>query len=480
MRKIGIVASESSEVGGKVLLQAGEEGVKAETIVQIDNPSGKVIGVLRRGLGVNETLTVGAYRPGVAYAKRGGTPSSAREIFSFNINVIGCCGEGGIEPNKVILAPRSAVYAFEPGDSPNPMEMIAQGKDVVWIGNYEGVDEWRIPVDVKFIPYHIAVYGATGSGKSWLTRYVLIDLLIQAGYRVLLLDWSGMDYAPYLANRVRIKDVSWDEEAIIEYICEKARHFGYSGYQRDSNPIKDAVEDFVGDDWAAKLSSYNSAEQLKADFERAMRSAIEADVQKDRRQSGLLRRLNRGLKRISVEAYGQIMGVRSPKSLVEDLKDVAAVDMSGVGSEEKLSFFVSLADHLLDQMQAGESLKLALIIDEAPQYCPWEPKGLQQDATERIKALCALGRKHQLCMTLISQGISGDIGINAAVRRNLNTVFFGSIHPLDMEEAKKWLEPYGIPIEYLLALKPGRFYFSGKMNPSPTPLLMTFKPRDVK
>jgi hypothetical protein len=113
MRKIGIVASESSEVGGKVLLQAGE--------------------------GVNETLTVGAYRPGVAYAKRGGTPSSAREIFSFNINVIGCCGEGGIEPNKVILAPRSAVYAFEPGDSPNPMEMIAQGKDVVWIGNYEGL-----------------------------------------------------------------------------------------------------------------------------------------------------------------------------------------------------------------------------------------------------------------------------------------------------------------------------------------------------
>jgi hypothetical protein len=120
-----------------------------------------------------------------------------------------------------------------------------------------------------------------------------------------------------------------------------------------------------------------------------MRSAIEADVQKDRRQSELLRRLNRGLKRISVEAYGQIMGVRSPKSLVEDLKDVAAIDMSGVGSEEKLSFFVSLADHLLDQMQAGESLKLALIIDEAPQYCPWEPKELQQNATENQGAVCS-------------------------------------------------------------------------------------------
>ena len=65
MRKIGIVASESSEVGGKVLLQAGEEKVRAETVVQIDNIGSKVIGVLRRGLGVNETLTVGAYRPGI-------------------------------------------------------------------------------------------------------------------------------------------------------------------------------------------------------------------------------------------------------------------------------------------------------------------------------------------------------------------------------------------------------------------------------
>ncbi|NWG08770.1 MAG: DUF87 domain-containing protein [Nitrososphaerales archaeon] len=475
MRKIGIVASESSEVGGRVLLQAGEEKVRAETIVQIDNTSGKVIGVLRRGLGVNETLTVGAYRPGVAYAKKGGTPSSAREIFSFNISVIGRSDVTGVEPNKEILAPRSDVCAFEPKDKPNPMELIALGKDVVWIGNYEGVDEWKIPVDSKFIPYHIAVYGATGSGKSWLARYALIPLLLQSGYRVLVLDWSGTDYTPYLTNKESINNVRLDEEAIIEYLCEKARNFGYSGYQRDSNPIRDALEDFVGDDWASKSSEYKDAEELKAEFERKMKAAIDSVAQEDRRQSGLPRRLNRGLKRISAEAFSQIMGVRSPRSLSEDLKDAIALDMSGVGSDEKLSFFVSLADYLLEQMQAGKSLKLALVIDEAPQYSPWEPQGLQHDATERIKALCALGRKHELCMTLVSQGISGDIGINASVRRNLNTVFFGSIHPLDMEEAKKWLEPYGIPVEYLLALKPGRFYFSGKMNPSPIPLLMTFK-----
>ena len=121
MRKIGIVASESSEVGGKVLLQSGEEKVEAETVVQVDNPSSEIIGVLGRGLRINETLSVGAYRPGVAYAKKGGTPSSSREISSFNILVIGKCEESGVEPNKEILAPRSNVSAFEPQDNPNPM-----------------------------------------------------------------------------------------------------------------------------------------------------------------------------------------------------------------------------------------------------------------------------------------------------------------------------------------------------------------------
>lgn len=478
MRKIGIVASDSSEVSGKVLLQAGAEEVKAETIVRIDNPGGKLLGVLRRGLAVNETLTVGAYRPGVAYAKKGGTPSSAREIFSFNISVIGRIDENGVEPNREILAPRSDVNAFEPKDSPNPMELVALGKNVVWVGNYEGIEEWKIPVDPTFVPYHVAVYGATGSGKSWLTRYALLPLLMKSGYKVLVLDWSGLDYSPYLANSESIKNVGFDEEAIIEYICEKARNFGYSGYQRDSNPIRDALEDFVSEDWATKSSEYENAEDLKSAFEREMRERIDSLVQEDRRQSGVPRRLNRGLRKISVEAFGQIMGVKPPRSLVEELTDVLALDESGVGTEEKLSFFISIADYLLGQMQAGRSLKLALVIDEAPQYSPWEPKGLQHEATERIKALCALGRKHQLSMVLVSQGISGDIGINAGVRRNLNTVFFGSIHPLDMEEASRWLQPYGIPIEYLLALKPGRFYFSGKMNPSPIPLLMTFKPEE--
>jgi hypothetical protein len=47
-----------------------------------------------------------------------------------------------------------------------------------------------------------------------------------------------------------------------------------------------------------------------------------------------------------------------------------------------------------------------------------------------------------------------------------------------MMEAGNWLAPYGISPEDLLSMEPGHFYYAGRMNPSPIPLLMTFKVGD--
>jgi hypothetical protein len=35
---------------------------------------------------------------------------------------------------------------------------------------------------------------------------------------VLVLDWSGTDYAPYWENTVRITDIALDEESILSYL----------------------------------------------------------------------------------------------------------------------------------------------------------------------------------------------------------------------------------------------------------------------
>jgi len=45
-------------------------------------------------------------------------------------------------------------------------------------------------------------------------------------------------------------------------------------------------------------------------------------------------------------------------------------------------------------MEQKENLDLALLVDEGPQYCPFKPLGMEQDTTEMISELCALGRTY--------------------------------------------------------------------------------------
>ncbi|MGQ9478776.1 MAG: ATP-binding protein [Thermoproteota archaeon] len=483
LEKIGIVASDSSETRAKLLLQEDKERVvRAEEIVVIETPTGYVLGVLRSGSGINEALKTNAYRPSVAYAKRGGAPSGAREIYTFEIMVIGVITENSVEQNRMIIPPRSNVYMFKERAS-NPLEYVAGNRNVVWKAFLDEHENWRVPFDAGFLTYHIGVFGATGSGKSWLTRHVLVPVLAEAGFRVLILDWSGGDYAPFYRDRtVPISKLKLDEEAVVDYIMEKAKQFGYKSTWRDTNPIKEVLEDYVSRRWEETLQK--SSEEIFVDMKAFLKNGIEQMAnQKELRSDsyrGALRKLEYGFKKIKPIDLDAIRGSLSIEQLIEDLKredrDIRIIDMSLVGSEEKLSLFNSLARFLEESMELGESLDIALVIDEGPQYAPWEPRGIQYESTEHIKNLCALGRKHRLCVVIISQGIAGDIGINAAVRRNLNTQFFGALHPLDMVEADNWLKPYGIQREYLLSLKPGQFYFVGKANPSPIPLLISFKP----
>jgi len=479
LEKIGIVASDSSETRARLLLEEKQElRVRAEEIVVIETPNGYVLGVLRSGSGVNEALKANAYRPSVAYAKRGGVPSGAREIYTFEIMVIGVITEKGVEQNRLIIPPRSNVYLFRKGSS-NPLEYVARNRPVIWRACLDGHEDWKIPFDSSFLTYHIGVFGATGSGKSWLTRYVIIPVLLEAGFKVIVLDWSGEDYAPYFKDKaIPISRLKLDEEAIVRYIMEKAEYFGYTGQSRDSNPIKEALEDYVSRRWEEAYQK--KPEEIFIDMKNYLDNSVkQAQIREDQKRAAL-RRIEYGFKKLKPMDLDAVRGSISTEELVDALRSeergVRVIDMSLVGNEEKLSFFNSLSRFLEEGMELGELLNIALIIDEGPQYAPWAPEGIQVESTEHIKNLCALGRKHRLCIVLISQGIAGDIGINAAVRRNLNTQFFGALHPLDMQEADNWLKPYGIQREYLLSLKPGQFYFVGKANPSPIPLLISFTP----
>ncbi len=482
MKFIGRIGDGSTETYARViLLKDIEREIKAEELVLIknggeENPVNEIVGVLREGLGKNEFLSHNAYRPDVAYLKHGGQPSGAREVYSFRVMPIGVKGTNGFEPNKLIIAPRSPVYLFE--DNDNPLELLARNiKEPEYLDAYlEGHEGWLVPVLKDYIPYHVGIFGSTGSGKSWLARYVLMEFYKKCGYDVLILDWSGTDYVPYFReNVVPITEIALDEESIFAYLQDLSYKFG------DNATIRDAFDEFI-EKWRERVNEaggdYNKLyKTLKANIETMIESIQRSDWKENARRA-----CRRVFRKIKPEDLIPLMGTITISEIIKKLREehVLVIDMSGAMVESKLGFFLSLSAEIYRTMDTGQDVKIAMIIDEAPQYAPWDPKGIQAQTSEMIKNLAALGRKRKFNLTLISQGIKGEIGINAAVRRNLNTYFIGRIHPLDATGeggASEWLSPYGIRPEQLLQLKPGRFYFAGIMNPSPVPLLLTFTPR---
>ncbi len=490
MKLIGRIADGSTETKARVILMKEKEfEISSEEIVIIkngDREDQQILGVLREGLGKNEFLSHTSYKPDVAYMKYGGEPSGSREVYSFLIQPIGLITTNGLEPNKKVIQPRSPVYLCE--DADNPFSLITKniGSELIWLNAYlEGHESWKIPALKRFIPYHVGVYGTTGSGKSWFTRHVLIPAYLNSGFNVLILDWSGTDYVPYFKESenveiLSINDLILDEESILSYFRDKTNNFG-----KNTN-IEEAFDEFI-EGWSNKISNLYDDEKSVEELYNQLKESVKLSISNIERKdwySAAERAMRRVFRRLKPSDLKPLMGKITIEEIFENVSNrkVLLIDMSNALSEAKLGFFLAIARHLYSKMESGQNLNLSIIIDEAPQYAPWSKSSfndIQRETTEMIKNLAALGRKRMLNLTLIAQGIRGEIGIDASVRRNLNTQFFGRIHPLDAGGeggAAEWLSPYGITPDAMLQLKQGRFYFSGLMNPSPVPLLITYNP----
>ena len=476
MRKIGIVASGCTELGASLILAEGEERfVKAEDLVIIRNRNGnEIMGVCRSGIGSNENLKVGAYSPGVAYARIGHHPSNAKEYYAFGLDVIGDVSTGVLKENKMLMAPSSDVELYEETDNP----MANLGSTPNSIGYYKDHPNWKVPINPQFICYHMGVFASTGAGKSLLTRYQIIPFIKSAGYDVIIFDWKGSDYAPCFPHTLDISDLGLDDDIVVEYLCSAMDNFGYyAASMIEKNPIKAALENAIyGGSWR----TLGTTEELR----QHILSKVTAEIVSDQTDSAgkisyygknYVRKFEKCFAKVTDKELENVTGKMGSSEIVEAARQhgTAVLDVSSGGKEEKLSVFLSIAKYLRQIMENKERLNLAVIIDEGPQYCPFMPKGMENKTTEMISELCALGRSYNLAIILLSQGIAGEIGINAAIRRNLNTQFIGKLNPLDLDEAVRLLGQ-DIDPKYLILMPVGDFYIAGKMNPSPIPLLVHF------
>ncbi|MHA1289061.1 MAG: ATP-binding protein [Candidatus Thorarchaeota archaeon] len=436
----------------------------------------EIMAVCRGGLGSNENLRTGSYSPGVAYARIGRHPSNAKEFYAFGLSVIGEVSNNILKENKMLIAPSSEVEIFEETD--NPMRIL--GSTSHSIGYYKDHPGWKVPLNPEFICYHIGVFASTGAGKSLLTRYEIIPFIRSAGYNVLIFDWKGSDYTPFFSSSFEISDLGLDDDVVVEYLCASMDYFGYySSSMIERNPIKAALETVI---YESSWRNLDDPEKLRRHLQNRVKSEIEKENIDARTGSvsywgrNYVRRFEKSLAKVSDEELKNVMGKMGPAEIVEAIKQhgIVVIDLSTGGKQEKLSIFLSIAKYLCRLMERKEWLNLAVIIDEGPQYCPYQPKGIETQTMEMISELCALGRSYNLSVVLLSQGIAGEIGINAAIRRNLNTQFIGKLNPLDLDEAIKLLGQADIDPKYLILMPVGDFYVTGKMNPSPIPLLIHF------
>jgi len=311
MKLIGRVGDGATETSARViLLKDLERRIMAEELVLIknggdDNPVNEIVGVLREGLGKNEFLSHSTYRPDVAYLKYGGEPSGAREVFSFSVLPIGVKAQNGLEPNRTIIAPRSPVYLLE--DEDKPLDLLSAGtKEVEWLDAFaEGHEDWRTPVLKEFIPYHVGVYGSTGSGKSWFAKYVLAPFYTRCGYDVIILDWSGTDYAPHYAKRVLpITDVELDEESVLSYLRDVTEEFSRN------LSVQDAFDEFV-EGWRKKVEDVDGdKEKLHARMESHVFAAVESIHRQDWKENAK-RAARRVFRRLKPESLGPLVGLKT-------------------------------------------------------------------------------------------------------------------------------------------------------------------------
>jgi len=471
-----MVSSGASESRATVILYEGmEKIVQNESLIIIRNKNGgDVLAVCRGGKGVNDNIRAAGYTPGVAYAKTGRTPSSVKEYYLYNLEVIGVVEGDSLQQNKLIIAPTSIVEMFTEED--NPMKYL--GDTGLTLGHYWGKPGWKVPVLKQYINYHVGVFGVTGSGKSYLARYEIIPLLRRAGYSVIVMDWKGSDYAPYYDSVMMLDQIKVNDTIVARYFSSITKNFGY--YGREENPVAAAVETALRKtDWRGKPPE--EARETVYFKARAILESMASGMKAETKQLWISR-LDSSFDELTEEEFEKFLGTVEPWDILAEAKDrgILVVDMSKGEKDQKLAAFYSIARYLKRLMERKQRLDVALVIDEGPQYAPWQPRGLERETTDLIIELCALGRSYGLAIVLLSQGMAGEIGLNSAVRRNLNTQFIGRIHPLDFEEAQRLAASYYISPETLLTLPEGHFYFLGRMNPSPTPLLISFQINEEK
>ncbi len=426
--------------------------------------------------------------------------------------------------------PRAEIkYPPEPGDlvfrlSPQEHEKdifgVAHGEgEHIWYGTLSGYNNAPVPLNVENVPMHLAIFGVTGSGKSFDTG-ALIEKLVEipvsgsshtVSYPMIIIDAHGdyTDYTDYVASKKQLGKAGWIKryvfpDAYMRPEFRKEPHYiqplglnldllsqrelsqiillsykgTIEGAELQVNGIDALFEHmrtqgfdslhnlFVHnfDDLLAQLQVFSEASDMHSSTESAIRRAL-----------------------LNFRAVEQEYRLLSEKSELkqEDFVDkitkeqgIAILDFSADGAPGVKLFVKQLvmtyvATLLFEKFTkfktSREDRYLMLVIEEAQNFAPDRSYPIGSSLAHfKLSDIATQGRKFGLSLCLVSQRPSF---VDRIVLSMCNTFFIHRVSPEDVGFVKSVTG--GLPSSLanrLTNLDKGELILTGQMNTVPFPL----------
>lgn len=397
-------------------------------------------------------------------------------------------------------------------------------KGIIKFGSLSGYRELPIPLDVEKIPMHLAVFGVTGSGKSFNTGYLIEKLLNipkndseHVSYPMIIIDAHGdyLDYVNYV-NENGLENLDWIKSGWIErYVFpniymnkpefRKSKLVKPLGINLDlleytelaeiivtyfKGSIEGAEQQISGLIRAFELireAGYSSLHDLFCSDRDILTSHIDELGEEEKFFPQTIRAIKNQIKEFyNLEDKYQLLSTDSPlksDEFVDNItnnRGIAIIDFSaegapGVDLKTKQLVMTYLATILFNKFTEyklkGIQKYLLFIIEEAQNFCPDKSYPISSSlAHSKLSAIATQGRKFGLSLCLISQRPSF---VDKIVLSMCNTFFIHRVSPEDVSFVKSVTG--GLPQSLaarLTTLDTGEVIVTGQMLTVPFPLIV--------
>jgi len=499
---IGIVASGSTTTYAPLIIwDQVEHLAKEEQLIIIEDLKRniKYLGVLRNAKRYEPFLSVyrrTSFVDNPSLVETGTLPHTSAYVM-----LIGALVNNGIEEVQLPPNPGSKAYIIE-----NPSDLNLNLGEGIVVGKhkYSGIE---VPLDPFWIPYHIVVVGATGTGKSRLVKALVDEILEKTNNSVIIFDHTGLDYTIfYNKNTIEASRIVLDVSLIADLILERTglHPTTYEPYitiavlrylyeSMDKSLLFRALKE--PEEKQQKLTSYTSKSLSfdeflsKVDYNKLMEVIAENPItwNHSRFKAITLKVAEHLARRESVKIrLGVAIDVKLGKEFFDSLSNrnllpkdivdlvlknrIVVVDLSTEELTTRRYVVSSIINELWRRIESlRKPIDTVVVVDEAHNYaCRYCGESRQS-----IARIAREGRKWGLGIVLATQRI---IDIDPEIRGNINTWFFSKLQtPSDFNELSGYMNLAGISEASLTILGRREFFVAGLMNPLKVPILLKVK-----